>query len=167
MVRMPPFTSHYYRDHYRPIQWEKYTQVWPLIHSLLPPCIPSMLDLGIGYGWWESFLGEKGIVIPRIVGVDIHEDAIAPRREGIEYSLTPRFHSNERFHFVACWDAYHLLGNMNIWEFLQPNGLLLLSEPRPFTHLLDEIPSQYTVLVDAWVGSTEQSRVLLARKNFP
>jgi SAM-dependent methyltransferase len=157
-------TSHYYQKHYRPIQWEKYTRGWALIQAHLPKTIPSMLDLGIGYAWWEEFLAEKKIKIPRIVGVDVDAAAVFPRKSTIEYHLGPTFTANETFDFVVCWDAYHLLGKTNLWKMVKPTGLLLVSEPKPFAHLLDSVSTKGTVFVDAWVGDQEQSRLLFLRK---
>ncbi len=165
---MPSLTSHYYRDHYRPIQWEKYTQGWPLIKTHLPKTIPSMLDLGIGYGWWEEFLEEKKIHVSQIVGADLNEEAVSPRKKKIEYHLGPSFQTKETFDLVVCWDAYHLLGKSttNLWKWVKPNGLLLVSEPKPFAHFLDSVSKKGEILADAWVGKTEQSRFLIARKNI-
>jgi 2-polyprenyl-3-methyl-5-hydroxy-6-metoxy-1,4-benzoquinol methylase len=162
---MPSLTSHYYQNHYRPIQWEKYTQGWSLIKTRLTYSIPSMLDVGIGYGWWEEFLATKKIIIPRIVGVDIDEGAVSPRKKNIEYHLGPAFSTKETFDFVVCWDAYHLLGKSttNLWQWVKPNGFLLVSEPQPFAHRLDAIVGKGNVLMDEWVGKTEQSRMALLR----
>lgn len=164
---MPSLTSHYYKTHYRPIQWEKYTQGWGLIHSHLPKTIPSMLDVGIGYAWWEDFLVKKKIRIPKIVGVDLNEDAVSPQKKNIEYHLGSSFNTKETFDWVVCWDAYHLLSKTNLWKWVNPKGFLLVSEPQPFAHLLDSFSKKGKAVVDAWVGKTEQSRLLLARKNFP
>lgn len=164
---MPSLTSHYYRDHYHPIQWEKYTQAWALIKTHVPKTIPSMLDVGIGYAWWEEFLEEKKIRVQKIVGVDVDEEAVSPRKKKIEYHLGTKFQTKETFDFVVCWDAYHLLGksNGNLWKWVKPNGLLLVSEPKPFAHLLDTFFVKGKIVVDEWVGKTEQSRFLVLRKN--
>lgn len=164
---MPSLTSHYYQQHYRPIQWEKYTQGWPLIKTHLPKTIPSMLDVGIGYGWWEEFLEGKKINAQKIVGVDVDEGAVSPKKKGIEYHLGPKFQTNEKFDWVVCWDAYHLLGKTDLWKWVKPNGLLLVSEPKPFAHLLDSVSKKGELLADEWVGKTEESRFLFARKNSP
>lgn len=159
---MKTLTSHYYQTHYQPIQLDKYKDAWPLLKPHVTSSIGSMLDLGIGYAWWESFLSQKKIQFKKVVGMDINEEAIAPRKKNIEYVLTQRFTSNEQFDLVVCWDAYHLLKNKKIIDFVKPNGLLLISEPKPFVPLLDKIKGN--VLVDEWVGKTEQSRLILIRK---
>lgn len=134
---------------------------WPLIQPYLPKTIPSMLDLGIGYAWWEAFLEEKKIRVSRIVGTDLNEEAVTPRKKKIEYHLGSSFQTKETFDLVICWDAYHLLGKMDVWKMVKPNGLLIVSEPKPFAHLLDFFFVKGKVVVDEWVGEMEQSRTAL------
>lgn len=122
-----------------------------------------MLDLGIGYAWWEEFLEEKKIRVSRIVGTDLNEEAVSPRKKNVEYHLGSSFQTKETFDFVVCWDAYHLLGKMDVWKMVKPNGLLLVSEPKPFAHLLDSVSMKGKILVDEWVGKTEESRLILLR----
>jgi 2-polyprenyl-3-methyl-5-hydroxy-6-metoxy-1,4-benzoquinol methylase len=125
-----------------------------------------MLDWGIGYGWWETFLKEQKIRIPRIVGVDVNEEAVQPRLKNVEYILSSHFQLKEKFDLVVCWDSFHCFPQKNLFDTVNQNGLLLVSEPRPFVHLLEKIKKQGTILVDEWVGEREKSRVLLMRKNF-
>lgn len=109
---------------------------------------------------------EKKITISRVVGTDLNEGAVSPRKEKIEYHLGTNFHTDETFDLVVCWDAYHLMGKMDLWKMVKPNGLLLVSEPNPFAHVLDSLVENGVVLADAWAGETEKSRVVFARKNF-
>lgn len=127
-----------------------------------------MLDVGIGYAWWEEFLAKKKIRVQKIVGVDLNEDAVSPKKKSIDYQLGSSFFTKETFDLVVCWDAYHLLGKTphSLWKWVKPNGFLLIAEPPPFAHLLDSFSKKGKVVVDAWVGTTERSRLLLARKNL-
>lgn len=163
-----PFTTAYYSTHYPPIQRAKYEQVWPHLAPLLPAPLSSLLDVGIGPAWFEAFLAEKGVHIPRIVGVDVSEEAITPRKEGIDYLLDPDFHTQEKFDLVVCWDAYHLLKNKNLIDFVKPDGLLLVSEPPAFKEKLEELIARKKPVLDMTVGDVEKSRVGIWRvENFP
>lgn len=156
-----PFTTAYYSTHYRPIQRAKYTQVWPHLVPLLPTPVASLLDVGIGPAWWEEFLAEQGMTTPRIVGVDISAEAIAPPRPDITYILDPDFHTQETFDLVVCWDAYHLLKNKNLFDFVKPGGLLLVSEPPAFQKQLWKFIGNG--MLNMVVGDIEKSRVVLAK----
>lgn len=164
---MAPYTSEYYACHYAPIQQAKYAQLWPLIKDYFSLSKKTtLLDLGIGPAWLESFLSEKKVSFSRIVGVDISEEAIAPRKKNIEYIISPNFATDEKFDVVICFDAWHCFPLMDLKKFLKRNGLLIVSEPRPFAHLLDAFAKN--ALLDEWVGDGEKSHVVVMRsKNFP
>lgn len=157
------FTGAYYAQHYRPLQRAKYAQAWPHVRPHLPQGPFSMLDLGIGPAWWEEFLAEQGVVPARIVGMDVSEDAVAPRRGGVEYHLTPAFRTDEKFDVVVCLDAWHCFPQLDVTSFLKPNGLLIVSEPRPFVRVLEG--RSKGALVDIWAGDTEKSRFICLEKD--
>ncbi|MDP2666349.1 MAG: class I SAM-dependent methyltransferase [Candidatus Diapherotrites archaeon] len=163
---MPPFlTPTYYQSHFRPIQWAKYEAFWPFLHPQLTAHAPSsLLDLGIGPAWLESFFLEKGHSFSRIVGVDISESAISPRQDGIDYILSSSFDTPERFDLVVCFDAWHCFPDLDIQKFISPRGLLLVSEPLTYEKQLENLSGNR--LIDLVVGEMEKSRVVLM-KNFP
>src|SRR3989338_660062 len=74
---MPEFFDKIY-DSWKDKQLEKYEEIFPLILPYLIE-INSVLDLGIGKAWFESFLLSKGIKFPRVLGVDISEEAVSPQ----------------------------------------------------------------------------------------
>lgn len=88
-----------------------------------------VLDIGIGKAWWEEFLLEKGFRFNKVVGMDVSEQAIAPRKRFIEYHLTRKFAAKSLFEFVFCLDALPLLSNKNLFDFCAPNGFVVACVP--------------------------------------
>lgn len=159
---MPSYTVKYYASHYAPIQHAKYAQLWPQIKPFFDSNKPlTLLDVGIGPAWLEGFLAEKNVSFSRVVGVDISEEAIAPRKEGIEYVLTPNFNSDEKFDVVICFDAWHCFPQMDLKKFVKPNGLFIVSEPLAFETQLEKLSEKRPV--DAVVGEMEKSRIVLVK----
>lgn len=160
---MASFTGEYYTQHYPPIQQAKYAQLWPHIKPFFPAHARiTLLDIGIGPAWWESFLAEKNVSFTRIVGVDVSENSLSVRKKGIEYVISSSFDTDEKFDIVICFDAWHCFPEMVLTKFVKKNGVLIVSEPRPFAHLLDVFASR--ALVDMWVGEQEKSRAVAVKK---
>lgn len=166
---MPALTAHFYRTHYPEIQQAKYEQSWGFLKNHIPRKVESLLDIGIGYAWFEIVLKKKKLRLKRIMGVDVSEDAIYPPRKNITYVIDDDFETEEQFDLVVSWDAWHCFPKKNLVEWVKPMGLLLVSEPPSFAHQLDALVSNKTIeiLVDEWVGDLEKSRVILARKRGP
>lgn len=157
---MAAYTGEYYAQHYPPIQHAKYVQLWPHIKPFFPPHVKhALLDVGIGPAWLESFLAEKNASFTRVVGADVSEAAISPRKKGIEYIINPHFDTAEKFDLVICFDAWHCIPNLNLQKFVKKNGLLIVSEPLTFESQLEKLPAQR--LVDVVVGEMEKSRVVV------
>lgn len=159
---MASYTGEYYAQHYAPIQQAKYAQLWPHIKPFFPSHARiTLLDMGIGPAWLESFLAEKNVSFTRILGVDVSENSLSVRKKGIEYVIDPSFDTDEKFDVVICFDAWHCFPTLNVQKFVKKNGVLIVSEPRPFAHLLDVFASR--ALVDVWVGELEKSRVVVVK----
>ncbi len=160
---MTSYTGEYYTQHYSPIQRAKYAQLWPLIKDLFAFNTKiTLLDVGIGPAWLESFLAEKNVSFTRVVGTDVSEAAISPRKKGIVYVIDSHFNSAEKFDLVICFDAWHCFPKMDLMKFVKPNGLLLVSEPLTFEKQLEKLPTGKR-LVDVVVGEMEKSRVVLVK----
>jgi|GEM_PF-1921306 len=155
-----PLTSHYYSTHYQPIQAAKYAQLWPFLQPFLPAQPFSLLDVGIGPAWLEDFLYQKGVVFSRVVGVDVSEKAITPRKKNIDYFLSPSFTTAEKFDVVFCFDAWHCFPQMDLFSFVKKDGWLLVSEPLTYEKQLEKLPT-WKRLLDVIVGEMEKSRVVL------
>lgn len=155
------FTGAYYHSHYAPIQHAKYAQLWPAIQTLLQSLAPqSLLDVGIGPAWLETFFQAQGLHIPKIVGTDVSEEAITPRKEGVEYILPPNtLPAASQFDLVVCFDAWHCFPELDLASFVKPQGLLLVSEPLTYESQLSKLKGKR--LVDVVVGEVEKSRVVL------
>lgn len=157
---MASYTGEYYAQHYPPIQQAKYAQLWPHIKPFFPPHVRiTLLDIGIGPAWLESFLAEKNVSFTRIVGVDVSDNALVERKKGIEYVISPHFDSEEKFDVVICFDAWHCFPQMNLEKFVKKNGVLIVSEPLTFESQLEKLPAKR--LVDVVVGEMEKSRVVV------
>lgn len=162
---MTTYTGEYYAQHYPPIQHAKYAQLWPHIKSFFAPhARTTLLDVGIGPAWLESFLAEKNVSFTRILGVDVSESSLSVRKKGIEYVIDPAFDTDEKFDIVICFDAWHCIPNLNLEKFVKKNGLIIVSEPLTFESQLEKLPANR--LVDVVVGEMEKSRVVVW-KNFP
>ena len=154
------FSSKIYSS-WREKQRQKYAQLYPSLKPFLSPA--PLLDLGIGLGWFEEFLREKGHDFSRTVGFDVSEEAVKPRLEGVEYVLGESFQSEELFDLVVCFDAYHLM-EANPLDFVKPGGLLLVSLPLRWAKRLADFAGQ-EVLAQGEIGEEEIDRFLLVRKN--
>ncbi len=162
---MATYTGEYYAQHYPPIQQAKYTQLWPHIKPFISPHVKqTLLDIGIGPAWFESFLAEKNMSFTRVVGVDVSESSLSARKKGIEYIISSHFDTDEKFDLVICFDAWHCFPEMDLIKFVKPNGLLLVSEPLTFEKQLEKLPAQR--LVDVCVGEMEKSRVVVWKNSF-
>lgn len=156
------FSTHYYSTHYAPIQQAKYAQLWPHIKPFFPPhARTTLLDIGIGPAWLETFLAEKNVSFTRVVGVDVSENAFVEQKKGIEYVIDPSFDTEEKFDVVICFDAWHCFPTMDLFKFVKKNGLLLVSEPLTFESQLDKLPAQR--LLDVVVGEMEKCRAVLTK----
>ena len=132
-------------ENWKPLQLEKYAQLLPLLKEHVKRDA-SVLDLGIGRAWLETFLQENGFAFPRVVGVEEKEMLAEPRAPGIEYVFTPRFDTAERFDFVAAFDSAHLLPDGDVARFAKQGGVVLLSAPASQAH---RVPAQKSVRVVA------------------
>ena len=142
-------------------QRQKYAQLFPRLKPLLSSEF-SLLDLGIGQGWFESFLAEQGLRFNQVVGFDVQEKAVAPRLEGVDYVIAPRFTRQEKFDFVVCFDAYHLM-DQNPLDFVKAGGLLLVSLPLRWREKLNDF-GQQEIIAQGEIGQEEVDRFLLIRK---
>jgi SAM-dependent methyltransferase len=142
-------------------QRAKYEQAFPQIKPFLSNHL-SCLDYGIGFAWLEEFLQEKGASFSRVVGFDVSEEAVHPKRAGVEYFLSEKFDSKEQFDFVVCFDAYHLTQE-NLLAFVKKDGLLLVSLPLRWKEKLNDFKDE-TILVEGEIGIEERDHFLLVKK---
>ena len=142
-------------------QWSKYEQVFPQIKPFLSDGM-TFLDYGIGKAWFEDFFRAKEVFFSRVLGYDISEEAVCPRKDGIEYCLSPKLSSREQFDFVVCFDAYHL-AEENPLSFVKPGGLFLVSLPLRWWKTLDDFKGE-RVLAQGEIGIEEKDYFLLIEK---
>ena len=154
------FSSKIYSS-WREKQRQKYAQLYPSLKPFLSPV--SLLDLGIGQGWFEEFLREKGHNFSRTVGFDVGEEAVKPRLEGIEYVLGESFQGKELFDFVVCFDAYHLMEDSPL-DFVKPGGLLLVALPLRWARKLEDFAGQ-KIMAQGEIGEEEVDKFLLIQKD--
>ncbi|MFH1751866.1 MAG: methyltransferase domain-containing protein [archaeon] len=152
---MPLFETY---DSWKPLQQEKYVELFPLIKNFLSKDF-TVLDLGIGKAWFYGFLKQENFVFKKVVGIDIDEKAIAPRSNQIEYFLTENFSSKQRFDLIVCFDSFHLLNDYNLFDFTKKNSLILISLPLKWEKKLLEFKnknSNLNVLVEGIIGVKEK-----------
>ncbi len=115
-------------DSWQVKQYKKYHHIYPILKKYIGKKM-TLLDLGIGKGWFEQFLAKKGFMFSRIVGVDTGLDIVGQKIKEVEYVFDRVFKTDEKFDFVVCFDAFHLLKNKKIMDFVKPGGYLLVSLP--------------------------------------
>ena len=86
-----------------------------------------VLDLGLGKGFFENFLEERGYNISNIVGLDCDRNVLKSQRVASVLGNGNRLpFKKESFDCVVCIDTVHLLEKDFLW-ILKPLGLVLLS----------------------------------------
>lgn len=139
---------------WRGIQEEKYAGILPKLAPHIKGC-KSLVDVGIGPGWFEDFLEQRGFRFDKILGVE--KDF--PREEWKNFY--------GRFDLLACIDALHLLENpKEILMFLRPKGIALISLPEKFKERLDLFQKE-EILEQGVAGGKEKDYFIILRKPRP
>lgn len=120
----------------------------------------SMLDIGIGDGWFEDFLAKGGIRLDRIVGVE-PEDNIK-HLPNVGYAFARRFETDERFDIVVCIDALHLV-DYDITHFAKPGGVIIACVPLSFAGALEKL-NKTKPIIKQEIGTQERDVLLVAKK---
>ncbi|HIH21390.1 MAG TPA: class I SAM-dependent methyltransferase [Candidatus Diapherotrites archaeon] len=141
-------------DSWKPKQLEKFEQLLPILKPFIRSS-HSLLDLGIGRAWFESFLLDRSIRLSRIVGADINQFLVSPRLSWVQYEFSKNFQTQEKFDWVVCFDSLHLLQDKNVLKFLKPKGIALISLP---VSLMHEIPKfeNSEILHEGFIGVQEK-----------
>lgn len=141
-------------DSWKPKQMQKFEHLLPFLKMHLKK-EHSVLDLGIGRAWFESFLTDRGFRLGKITGVDINEFLVAPKISWIKYEFSKNFQTQEKYDWVVCLDSLHLFPDKQVLKFLKPKGFALVSLP---VSLMHEIPkfSNAIVLHEGFVGVEEK-----------
>lgn len=158
------FTADIY-EWMREKQLKKYGDIFPKISQHLQKDF-SVLDIGIGKAWFEEFLEQKGFGFKRIVGTDVDEKMILPKKSGIEYHLDPDCMMEEKFDFVVCFDSVHLLPDpLKLFIYVKPDGLLLVSVPERWKEMLEAF-RQHPILAEGEIGEEETDYFVLVKGSF-
>jgi len=141
-------------ESWKPKQLQKFEQLLPFLKMHLKK-EHSVLDLGVGKAWFESFLLDRDFKLGRIVGVDVNEFLVNPKRSWIQYAFSKNFQAKEKFDWVVCFDSLHLFSDKQVLKFLKPKGFALIALP---VSLMREIPKfpQAQVLHEGFVGVEEK-----------
>lgn len=126
------FTSEIYSDWMKTTQEKKYREVF--LEFVLPLKQKmdlnrsTVLDIGIGKGWFEKKLFESG-VNSEVIGLDIEKMDLAT--EGVDFLLASGDHlpfKDEHFDLVVCFDTIHLLKRpQELERVLKEDGYALIS----------------------------------------
>jgi SAM-dependent methyltransferase len=150
---------------WRGIQYEKYEQLYPHIAKHLKKGW-TVLDIGVGKGWFEDFLREKGFAFKRIVGVDSDPKMVEPRKPYIKYHLgsADDFETRDKFNLIVLFDSLHLLKEpTRILSFAKAkDAYILASEPQKFEACLNVLVEKKLV-ADGYIGSVEKDRFVFVK----
>lgn len=150
------FTDKIYSSWMKENQLAKYRE----LRGFLPDLSGRVLDIGIGPGWFEEFLGIKA------VGLDVDKNSTAevlasgdsiPFRAGI-------------FDLVICLDTIHLLDGKDIKRVIKPRGLLLVSHffnkgnEKEVEETLLNMFNEFKLLKRRVIGEKEKDLVMLLKK---
>lgn len=156
----PAFFDRVYES-WKPKQLEKFERLLPFFKMHFKPS-SSILDLGVGRAWFESFLLDNDLRLGKVVGVDLNELLVKPRLKWIDYRFSKDFNTEERFDFIVCIDSLHLLPDKQIQKFAKPSGFILVSIPNTFLHELPKF-KDCEVLHEGFVGEQEKDYFQLLR----
>ncbi len=154
-----PFSTDIYGS-WREKQLEKYSELFPKIGKYLKKEF-SVLDMGIGKAWLEEFLGEKGVALKEVIGVDVDERMTLPQRKGITYFITDDFKTNRKFDLVVCFDTLHLMKEPRRLLGYSRN-LVLVSLPMRFKDRLDAFRDQ-NIMEEGEIGEEEKDYFVLIK----
>lgn len=134
------------------IQLDKYEGMMPKLEPYLKRC-KSLVDVGIGPGWFEDFLDGNGFRFDKILGVE--KDF--PREDWKNFYGA--------FDLLVCIDTLHLLENpKEILQFLKPKGIALVSLPEKFGEKLDLFRGE-DILERGVAGGKEKDYFIILRKS--
>lgn len=126
-----PFTEKIYEPWMRETQTRKYEGVY--MDFILPSmqklrlARARVLDVGVGEGWFESFLEEKGITPKLSVGVDSTVHALHGLFVLSDGSALP--FRDGTFDVVVSFDTIHLIQNVReLVRVVRKNGFLLVTD---------------------------------------
>ena len=141
-------------ESWRPKQLQKFEQLRPFLKMHLKK-EHSILDLGIGRAWFESFLLDRDLKLGKIVGVDLNEFLVNPKLSWIQYEFSKNFQTKEKFDWVVCFDSLHLFSDKQVLKFLKPKGFALIALPVSLMHEIPKFPHA-RVLHEGFVGVEEK-----------
>ncbi|MBI5884557.1 methyltransferase domain-containing protein [archaeon] len=129
-------------------QLQKYSGLLPELKELVKG--KTVLDYGIGKAWLWQFLEKKGINAGKVYGIDLNEQAVKPRKKGINYyfSLQDFLKEKRKADLLVLFDAIHLMKKKELLELkklVKKNGKLLVSVPASKKVLLHNLN---------WLGRT-------------
>ncbi|UCG95027.1 MAG: class I SAM-dependent methyltransferase [archaeon] len=143
-------------------RWMKENQLAKYKHlkEILPEIKGNVLDIGVGPGWFEEFLGIKAI------GIDVDRESAA--RVIASGDFLP--FRDKTFDFVVCLDTIHLLNGKDVSRVMRGNGILLVShfvnkgnEEKVKKTLLNMFP-EFKLSEGRIVGNKEKDLVLVLKK---
>ena len=106
---------------WKEIQFSKYEKMLEILPGLRGK---QILDIGIGTGYFESFLQKKGIKA-NIVGIDTGKEIIPGKNARADGNELPFI--DESFDMIICLDTMHLINSSDFRRVLKPNGIVLFS----------------------------------------
>jgi len=142
-------------------QFEKYEELLQVLLELLPKKL-RVLDIGVGKAWFEEFLLDNGFCFSRVVGVDVSEEMIEPRKSFVEYHLTNDFKTSEEFDLLVCFDSFHLLPEGYLSRFKA--RFVLVSVPERFSATLKRVKGE--IIREGFVGKQEKDVFVLIERGF-
>ena len=156
-----PFFSQIYPS-WKAKQEEKYIEILQFLNenSLLEDTAKkTLLDIGIGEGWFEEFMKENGKDFERIVGVEPADEI--KHLDYVDYVFTRNLETGERFDYVVCIDALHLV-KYDITQFAKEGGIIIACLPLSFSKSLEKL-NKIETIIKAEIGKQEKDILIIGR----
>ncbi|MEM3412293.1 MAG: methyltransferase domain-containing protein [archaeon] len=150
---------------WKPVQEEKYEQISELLKEKLKEA-KSMIDYGIGHGWFEEHLEKKKLLPERVVGVEVDKEI--EKKDYVKYIFTKKLNEEEtkehgKHDLVVAIDSFHLINDFSRLEAAaKEGGLIVIALPKSKAYLLEKINKK--PLFRGEIGSREKDILVIYRK---
>ena len=150
-------------ESWKKLQLAKYQDLFPKIQEHLQNNW-KVLDFGIGKAWFEEYLAERDFVFQKVIGFDVSEKAVSPKKEGIEYILSEKLETDQKFDFVIAFDSLHKVEDpKEILQYAKQDALILISTPDKFRSVLEPF-NEFEKLAFGEIGDIEKDFFILFKK---
>ena len=106
---------------------------------------------------------KRDFIFEKVVGFDITEKAIEPKKENIEYIIAEELETEKKFDLIIALDSLHTTQDpVQISKYGKENALILISEPEKFKDTLEKFNS-FEKLAEGEIGDIEKDYFILIK----